>query len=288
MVQLGIAIDGSSASIGGGASALPEGWYNGVITQTTHKGVKDTKNSYLEAVVSIQPSGKYIHRFNLWNDNPDAQRIANQELAAFCAVLGIQGSIQDSRQMENIPFGLYLSVEENDYKGRKTIQNRCTNLRYGNGQEWTPPGKSGSNAAPQGGGGAPAGFTPPGAAPGAAPGAPPAGVPGAPPGFTPPGAPPAGAPAPGAPQQPWGGAPQGAPPGQPYPGQPAPGAPAPGYAPQPPAPPQGQPAYQPAPGAPGAPPAPGQFQPGAPGAFPGGGAPGFTPPGAGPWGGPQQ
>lgn len=283
MVQLGIAIDGSSASIGGGASALPEGWYNGVITQTTHKGVKDTKNSYLEAVVSIQPSGKYIHRFNLWNDNPDAQRIANQELAAFCAVLGIQGSIQDSRQMENIPFGLYLSVEENDYKGRKTIQNRCTNLRYGNGQEWTPPGKSGSSAAPQGGG-APAGFTPPGAAPGA----PPAGVPGAPPGFTPPGAPPAGAPAPGAPQQPWGGAPQGAPPGQPYPGQPAPGAPAPVYPAQPPAPPQGQPAYQPAPGAPGAPPAPGQFQPGAPGAFPGGGAPGFTPPGAGPWGGPQQ
>lgn len=291
MVALNMNLTGVDPSIGGGAPIKPEGWYTGIVQKHEQKNTDkgQGRNAFLELTFAYQDGSTFINRYNLWNDNPDAVRIATGELAALVAALGLPPNLGDSAQLLNIPFEHYLSVVKDTYNNKEITVNRLAAVKTRDGKVIgnVPTGKTGG----------PAPGTPPGGAPQA--GAPPAGFqppqgqapqPGQPPqGFQPPQGQPG-----GAPPQPWGqGQPGGAPqqgfqPPQGQPGgfqppqggfQPPQGQPQGGYAPQPQQPPQQQGYAQPQ-----------QPQPPQQGGYPapqqGGG--GFQPPAGGPWGGPQQ
>lgn len=285
MVALNLDLSTHKPAMGGGLPTKPDGWYTGMIVETTAKGTREanegkSRNAYLECKIAYQDGTHYIERFNLWNDNQDTVRIACENLSALCVAMGINPQIQDSQQLHNNPFEHYLAIEESRTSDGKTLrQNRMKGVRtrdgkvIGNIPAAPPTGATSTDGAAAGAGG----FT-------AAPPNPQGGF-----------APPQGQGAPqGGPQQPWGGgAPQG---GAPQQGQ---------GAPQFQAPQQGQGAPQgggfqppqggfqaPQGGAPQgggfqapqggfAPPQGGQFQ--APQQQGGG----FTPPNGAPWGGPQ-
>lgn len=280
VVALNTNLSNVEPSLGASVAIRAEGWHTGMITQTVSKNADkgQSKNAFLECTISYQDGGTFIVRLNLWNDNPDAVRIANQELAALVAACGLNPQLQDSQQLHNIPFEHYLSVEKDTYKDREITVNRLKAVKDRTGKVIgnVPPPKAGATQA----GGQPGGFqAPQGGAP--QPGgfqAPQGGQPG---GFAPPnggGAPQPGQPQPGGPAQPWGqpgAAPQ---PGQPQPGQPGGFAPPQGGYPQPNAPqaPQQQ-GYAP----------PQQQQAPQQGGYPAPQPGGFAPPQGGPWGGPQ-
>lgn len=298
MVALNMNLGGVEPALGGGVPVKPEGWYTGQVVECIQKNTDQGKgrNAFLEVTIGYPDGSKFINRYNLWNDNPDAVRIASGELSALVAALGLNPNLQDSGQLMNIPFEHYLSVVQEPYKERQITVNRLAAVKAradGKVIGTVPAGKTGGPApgTPPGGqpgGPAAGGFTPPGQGQPPQPGPgqfqPPQG--GAPqPGFQPPG----GQPAPG---QPWG---QGQPPQQgqapqqgfappqggfaPPGGQPQQGqAPQQGYAP-----PQGQAPQQQ--GYPQQGPGPGPQQGGYP---PPQGGGGFAPPNGGPWGGPQQ
>ncbi len=286
MVQLNFNASQHEPSAGSGP-VLPEGWYNGVITHTETKRAKLKEgqteaqaNVFLACTTRIQETGAdVVMRFNLWNDNPEAVRIANGQLSKLLHVIGIFGDVGDSANMHNKPFQVKVICRED--KVTKRMSNEFNDYRYSDGREWSKnPGNAPAGIPPNPQTGAPAGYgAPPAQAP--APGGypPPNGAPGQAPGGYPP---PGGAPAPGGYPPPGGQAP--APGGYPPPGGQAPGgfAPAPGYP---------APGQAPAPG--GYPPpagaAPGGFpQPGqAPGGYPPPGAPqgptpGYPPPAGAP------
>lgn len=263
----------------GGASALPENWYNAVINKTEFKKVRDpnSKNQYLEVSMYLPQMGtSYIERYNLINDSADAARIAGQAFAFLRGCLRLSPQMQDTNDLHNIPFQVFLRVEEGEVNGRKITQNRIGNLRFADGTDYkpgkvpppNPAAQNPSQAAHYGGqpqAGAPAGFTQPGQPQAQPQGQPQAGYPPQPgpqAGFPQPG-PQAGFPQPGQPAAP----PQGG--GFPQPGQPAAqGFPQPGQpAGQPQGQPQGFPQAQggfPQPGQPQAQPQAGFPQPGQP------------------------
>lgn len=215
---------------------LPEGWYRALIIKTEQKPVKDSDDKkfflamtmQLQSVETGQTYEGVVNRFNLWNDNPEAVRIAQGDLSKLCHVLRVF-DITNTEQLHNIPF--QIKVTHQTDKG-KIVGNNFPDMRYADGAEFKkgqngaphpnpatqnpqafgggqpapgPQGGFGQGQAPQGG--QPGGFQPQGPAGGF--GGQPGGQP-QPGGF-------GGQPAPGQPQggaaQPWGGQPQGGQPG---------------------------------------------------------------------------
>jgi len=246
-----------SPRYGGVNEQLPPGKYKGVLVNAEPVNTTDqagnVKGGYL-ALTATPIEGplsgqKHIDRLNLHHTNPKTVEIANEQMSAYCHVLGVY-SIQATEQLLNIPF----LFEVNWQRGQEPSQERpnggftqITAIYDINGNA---PGKAGSG--------------------------PPAQAQNPPP-AQPPMQPPPQQPAPAQPAPPA----QPQPPAQPTPagwGQPPAGQP---VAPQPPQQAWGAPAGQPPAQQPAAPPAAGwQQQPAQqPGANP-------QPPGAAPWGGP--
>jgi len=104
--------------------AMPPGMYAVMATASDRKPTKAGTGEYLQFTIDVLDEAyntkKLWLRLNLWNPNPTAVTIAQQELAALCKAVGVPEP-QDSSELLNIPYIVKLGVEK-DGQGRE--QNR--------------------------------------------------------------------------------------------------------------------------------------------------------------------
>jgi hypothetical protein len=108
--------------------ALPAGEYRAVITESERKKTKDGTSELLQVKLQIV-DGQYknrtiIDRFNLWNKNPQATTIAQQQFKKVCEAVNVPKP-GDSSALHMKPLMIKLSVREyngtnqNEVKGYK-------------------------------------------------------------------------------------------------------------------------------------------------------------------------
>jgi hypothetical protein len=120
--------------------AIPEGIYDVVLVSSLLTPTKDNpNNAYLDFVLEIKTgplTGKQQHdRLNVVNPNPQTVDIAFKKIASYGRVTGVH-DIQDTRQLENIPFKVKIGPQKGDatYSEVKALYDQ-----HGN-----PPSKAGS------------------------------------------------------------------------------------------------------------------------------------------------
>tara|TARA_R110000868_G_scaffold296861_3_gene557223 strand:- start:2593 stop:3045 length:453 start_codon:yes stop_codon:yes gene_type:complete len=108
--------------------AVPAGEYRVIMTESEKKKTKDGASELLQVKLQIL-DGPYknrtvIDRFNLWNKNPEATKIADQQFKKVCVAVGVMVP-KDSSQLHGKPMMAKLSVREyngndqNEVKGYK-------------------------------------------------------------------------------------------------------------------------------------------------------------------------
>ena len=108
--------------------ALPAGEYRAVITESERKKTKDGTSELLQVKLQII-DGQYknrtvIDRFNLWNKNPQATTIAQQQFKKVCEAVNVPKP-GDSSALHMKPLMIKLAVKEyngtnqNEVKGYK-------------------------------------------------------------------------------------------------------------------------------------------------------------------------
>ena len=112
---------------------LPAGDYQAIITESETKATKDGQGQYLQLKLQIQGgefSGRVLFdRLNLWNNNQQAQEIAQRALSAICHAVGIL-QVGDSQELHNRPLIATVKVKpasgnyeaNNEIKGYKAAQ----------------------------------------------------------------------------------------------------------------------------------------------------------------------
>lgn len=112
---------------------LPAGDYPAIITESEVKPTKDGQGQYLQLKLQIQGgefSGRTLFdRLNLWNNNQQAQEIAQRTLSAICHAVGIL-QVGDSQELHNRPLIATVKVKpaqgnydaSNEIKGYKAAQ----------------------------------------------------------------------------------------------------------------------------------------------------------------------
>lgn len=140
----------------GSSGGLPVGKYKGIIEASDPKPTKDGSGNFLALTLKViegpQTGGTHVDRLNLFNQNPDTVRIANQQLSAYCHVTGVF-QFQDTAQLHGIPFMFEIGPQKN---GEYTEVKKLFDV---NGNEIGKAG-AGPQAQPQQqqGGGMPQGF----------------------------------------------------------------------------------------------------------------------------------
>jgi hypothetical protein len=87
---------------------LPEGWYNFIIDESNAVPTKDGNPNHLRLVLRFSVmDGPHINRkvftgLNIRHTNIQTMEIANRELSAICAAVGLP-YVQDTQQLHNIP-----------------------------------------------------------------------------------------------------------------------------------------------------------------------------------------
>lgn len=116
---------------------LPAGDYPVIITESEVKPTKDGQGQYLQLKLQIQGgefSGRTLFdRLNLWNNNQQAQEIAQRALSAICHAVGIL-QVGDSQELHNRPLIATVKVKpasgayeaNNEIKGYKAAQLTAT------------------------------------------------------------------------------------------------------------------------------------------------------------------
>lgn len=112
---------------------LPAGDYNAIITESEVKPTKDGQGQYLQIKLQVQGgefSGRTLFdRLNLWNNNQQAQEIAQRALSAICHAVGVL-QVGDSQELHNRPLIATVKVKpasgnyeaNNEIKGYKAAQ----------------------------------------------------------------------------------------------------------------------------------------------------------------------
>lgn len=104
--------------------AMPEGKYTFIITESEKKATKAGTGEYLQMVMEVLDesySGKKIWvRLNLWNPNPMAVQIAQQELASICKAVGVLKP-SDSSDLHNKPFTGDVRIEKDNRDREQNI-----------------------------------------------------------------------------------------------------------------------------------------------------------------------
>lgn len=107
--------------------AMPPGMYAVLATASEVKDTKAGTGQYLQFTIDVLEekynTKKLWARLNLWNPNPTAVTIAQQELAALCKAVGIV-TPNDSSELCNIPFVVKLGIEKDNNGGE---QNKILN-----------------------------------------------------------------------------------------------------------------------------------------------------------------
>ncbi|MCC5720181.1 DUF669 domain-containing protein, partial [Klebsiella pneumoniae] len=105
------------------------------------------------------------HNLNLYNQNPDAQRIAYAELAAYATAMGADPMLQNTAQLCGKPFCVYVTVtkqEDANDPNKKYTNNKFSDWAYADGSPIVK-GQFGSAQSAANAGG----YAQPGAAPAA-------------------------------------------------------------------------------------------------------------------------
>lgn len=166
----------------------PLGWKDAVVVETSFESPKDKPQhkmvvATIEGIAGDVAGMRQRIYFNVQNENPDAVRIGLQQLSALCHVTGFM-QIQSTRDLHGRPFKVLSEHRENEYQGRKTVQNRFQQFQDASG---FPPVLGRPAGAPQPQTQAQANPPPGYAAPPTTPVQPPPGYaqPGPPPGYQP-------------------------------------------------------------------------------------------------------
>lgn len=135
---------GIDPQYGAGGSQLPLGRHPVVIAKSELKPTQDGQGGFmaltLQAIDGPAKGVEHTDRLNLHNKNPETVRIANQQLSAYCAVIGVY-AFQATEELHGKPF-----VVEIVQDAKNPQYTRVGALFDMNGNE---PGKAGGGA-PQG------------------------------------------------------------------------------------------------------------------------------------------
>jgi hypothetical protein len=136
---------GIDPQYGGGSPQLPLGKHPVVIVGSALKPTAKGNGGYLEltleAIDGPAKGGQQIDRLNLQNINADTVRIANQQLAAYCAVTGVF-AFNATEELHGKPFVVDIGQDK-----ERATQHRVQGLFDMAGN---PPGQAGAGAAPGG------------------------------------------------------------------------------------------------------------------------------------------
>jgi hypothetical protein len=165
---------------GGGGANLPPGKHKVVIVDS--RGEQNTSGTGGFLALDLTPiegplvGQKHTDRLNLHHTNPKVVQIANEQLSAYCHVLG-KFQFNDTAELHNIPFVVEIGWQKGHEPGSEAHPNGgYTEVKTLYDVNGNTPGKAGSGPAP-----AAAPAQPPATPPaGVAPVAPPAGGWGAP------------------------------------------------------------------------------------------------------------
>ncbi len=102
-----------------GYEVLPAGWYKVVVSESEIKPTKDGSGLMLVTVYTVidgqYTKRKVFGRFNIKNNNPQAQEIAYKQLSALAHAVGVL-QVADSSQLHNIPLQIKLKIKPADGK----------------------------------------------------------------------------------------------------------------------------------------------------------------------------
>jgi hypothetical protein len=119
-----------------GYDVVPAGWYNVVIDESEIKPTKDGMGAYLNLrfnVVDGQYSGRKIFsKFNIKNNNPQAQEIAFKQLSAVAHAVGVL-QVADSQMLHDKPLKVKVRIKK-DKDGQYDDQNEITSYKNINEQ----------------------------------------------------------------------------------------------------------------------------------------------------------
>lgn len=136
---------------GGSNEQLPPGKYTGVIVSAEPVNTTDAggniKGGYLALTLTPTEGAlvgqKHIDRLNLHHSNPKTVEIANEQMSAYCHVLG-QFSIADTNQLCNIPFQFEIGWQKNNEPSQEKPNGGYTEVKAIFDVNGNPPGKAGS------------------------------------------------------------------------------------------------------------------------------------------------
>lgn len=108
-----------NANFGGGGQSLPVGMHPVVIKKTEMKLTKDQTGGMIActllAIDGPAKDGTQMLNLNVKNNSAEAVRIANEQLAAICAVIGKPGlRMQRTEELHDIPFVIEVVQQKND------------------------------------------------------------------------------------------------------------------------------------------------------------------------------
>ena len=105
--------------------ALPAGEYRAVIADSERKKTKDGASELLQVKLQIIEgpfkNRTVIDRFNLWNKNPEATTIAQQQFKKVCEALNIIKPA-DSSALHMKPLMIKLAVKEYNGKDQNEVK----------------------------------------------------------------------------------------------------------------------------------------------------------------------
>ena len=105
--------------------ALPAGEYRAVIAESERKKTKDGASELLQVKLQIVDgpfkNRTVIDRFNLWNKNPEATTIAQQQFKKVCEALSIIKPA-DSSALHMKPLMIKLAVKEYNGKDQNEVK----------------------------------------------------------------------------------------------------------------------------------------------------------------------
>lgn len=117
---------------------IPAGKYLAIISDTAEKTSR-AGDRYVELTLQIV-QGEYQNRLlwdnlNLWHSSEKPRNIARSTLKAICEAVGIKAT--DTSQLCNRPLVINVTVEDNNYNGNVTKQNRIKG--YSKAERPAPP-----------------------------------------------------------------------------------------------------------------------------------------------------
>lgn len=94
---------------------IPAAWYEGEITKSELKTTNDKKGKYLSFCFKVTEgdhAGRMIFtNLNIVNKSDVAVKIARSDLKKICTACGLEGELEDSVDLHNIPMGIKLTIK---------------------------------------------------------------------------------------------------------------------------------------------------------------------------------